>query len=229
MRSDVYINAKPDHLLKKSLLSFFQKVKITDDRKELLTEHILRKITWREDSKRHLDKNPTTAEHFEKIESYIEALNATRKAWLALPLMTREILPEMITEIDCCLLPDEAKSLLPSVFYSDKSKLPEWRLKGLGNLETWGSDLEMIDLLKAMAMQWQNNHFMNFTRRDSSHIGLIAGIAELCTEHGISVSHTPRSHFVQILMLVFPNLTSPRASIKEAVEILRQSDFRMSR
>lgn len=115
--------------------------------------------------------------------------------------------------------------MLSSKFYSDKSNLPEWRLKGLSNLENWGSDLEMIDLLKANITHWRDNYFIDFNRRDSSHIGLIAGIAELCAEHGIKISHTPRSHFIQILMLVFPNLASPRASIKEAMALLESSNL----
>lgn len=228
MRSDVYINAKPDEFLKESLISFFTKARIAGDRKELLAEYILRRVNTRDASKRWRDEIPTTAEHLEKIETYIESLTQTRKAWLALPLMTQEILPEMIPEMDSSLLPGEVTSVLSSKFYSDKSELPDWRLKGLSNLDRWGSDLEMIDLLTANITHWRDKYFIDFNRRDSSHIGLIAGIAELCAEHGIKTSHTPRSHFVQILMLVFPNLVSPRASIKEAMALLEKSTDRTS-
>lgn len=221
MRSDVYINAKPDETLKANLLSLFKKINITEDDKVLLAEHIIIKVGWRENSRSLYDQNPPTALHLEKVDTYIESLNATRKAWLALPLMTKEILPEMIPEIDSSLLPREAKSKLSSIFYSDKSNLPAWRLTGLNNLERWGSDLEMIDLMKATAMYWRDNFLSNSGRRDSTHIGLIAGIAELCMKHEIKISHVPRSYFVQILMLIFPNLTSPRASIKEAMKLLK--------
>ena len=228
MRSDVYINAKPDEFLKERLISFFTKARIAGDRKELLAEYILRRIKTRDASKRWRDGAPTTAEHLEKIETYIESLTQTRKAWLALPLMTQEILPEMIPEMDSSLLSGEVTSVLSSKFYSDKSKLPDWRLKGISNLDRWGADLEMIDLLTANITNWRDKYFIDFNRRDSSHIGLIAGIAELCAEHGIKTSHTPRSHFVQILMLVFPNLVSPRASIKEAMALLEKSTDRTS-
>lgn len=228
MRSDVYINAKPDEFLKESLISFFTKARIVGDRKELLAEYILRRVNTRDAAKRWRDENPTTAEHLEKIETYIESLTQTRKAWLALPVMTQEILPEMIPEIDSSLLSGEVTSVLSSKLYSDKSKLPDWRLKGLSNLESWGADLEMIDLLTANITHWRDKYLIDFNRRDSSHIGLIAGIAELCAEHGIKISHTPRSHFVQILMLIFPNLASPRASIKEAMALLEKSNARTS-
>ncbi|VVO69974.1 hypothetical protein [Pseudomonas fluorescens] len=222
MRSDVYINSKPDETLKGNLLSLFKKINIAEEDKLLLAKHILIKVTWRENSRDLYNQNPPTALHLEKLDTYIESLNATRKAWLALPLMTKEILPEMIPEIDSSLLPWEATSKLSSVFYSDKSNLPPWRLTGLSNLERWGSDLEMIDLMRATAMHWKDNYLSNFgSRRDSTHIGLIAGIAELCIEHGIKISYVPRSYFVQILMLVFPNLASPRASIKEAIKVLK--------
>lgn len=228
MRSDVYINAKPDEFLKESLISFFTKARLADDRKELLAEYILRRVNIRDASKRWRDENPTTREHLEKIQTYIESLTQTRKAWLSLPVMTQETLPEMIQEIDSTLLSGEVTSVLSSKFYSDKSKLPEWRIKGLSKLEIWGADLEMIDLLTANITHWRDKYFIDMNRRDSSHIGLIAGIAELCAEHGIKTSHTPRSHFVQILMLVFPNLTSPRASIKEAMALLERSNARTS-
>lgn len=228
MRSDVYINTKPDESLKESLISYFSKARIAGDRKELLAEYILLRVNTREASKRWRDKNPTTAEHREKIETYIESLTQTRKAWLALPVMTQEILPEMIPEIDSSLFSKEVTSVLSSKFYSDKTKLPDWRLKGLSNLESWGGDLEMIDLLTANITHWRDKYFVDFNRRDSSHIGLIAGIAELCAEHGIKISHAPRSHFVQILMLIFPNLVSPRASIKEAMALLEKSTARTS-
>lgn len=221
MRSDVYINSKPDENLRGNLLSLFKKLDIAEDAKTLLADHILIMVSRRENYKYLYDQNPSTALHLEKIDSYIESLSATRKAWLALPLMTKEILPEMIPEIDSSLLPWEAKSQLSSVFYSDKSNLPPWRLTGLSNLERWGSDLEMIDLMRATAMHWRDDFLSSFGRRDSTHIGLIASIAELCIDHEIKVSHVPRSHFVQILMLVFPNLASPRASIKEAMKLLK--------
>lgn len=225
MRSDVYLNAKPDTSLKTSLLSLFQKIKISDDSKALLVEHILLKVTWREDFKKYTNNNPSSAEHNEKIKSYIESIEATRKAWLALPLVTKHALPEMTPEVTSSLL---NTSLLSSEFYNDKSNLPEWRLDGMSNLESWGADLEMIDLLKATAEHWKDKYFIEFNRRDSSHIGLIAGIAESCTKHGIKISHTPRSYFVQILMLVFPNLESPRAAIKEAMQLLQRSDYTKS-
>ena len=222
MRSDVYTNAKPDNILKENLFSLFKKLNIEENNRKLLAEHIIIKVSWRENSRDLYDQNPSTAVHLEKLESYIESLNATRKAWLALPLMTKEILPEMIPEIDSSLFPWEVTSKLSSIFYSDKSNLPPWRLTGLSNLERWGSDLEMIDLMRATATHWRDNYLANSGRRDSTHIGLIAGIAELCIEHDIKISHAPRSYFVQILMLVFPNLTSPRASIKEAMELLQR-------
>lgn len=221
MRSDVYINAKPDETLKANLLSLLKKTNITEDDKVLLAKHIIIKVGWRENARSLYNQNPPTALHLEKLDTYIDLLNATRKAWLALPLMTKEILPEMIPEVESSLLPWEVTSKLSSVFYSDKSNLPSWRLTGLSNLERWGSDLEMIDLMRATAMHWKDNHLSSFGRRDSTHIGLIAGIAELCIEHDIKISHAPRSYFVQILMLVFPNLASPRASIKEAMKLLK--------
>lgn len=222
MRSDVYVNAKPDDNLKENLISLFKKINITEDNKVRLAKHILIKVSWRENSRNLYNQNPSTALHLEKLDTYIDSLNAARKAWLALPLMTKEILTEMIPEIDSSLLPREVKSKLSSVSFSDKSNLPPWRLTGLSNLENWGSDLEMIDLLKATAMHWKDSHLSNFgSRRDSTHIGLIAGIAELCIEHEIKISHAPRSYFVQILMLIFPNLASPRAAIKEAMALLK--------
>lgn len=225
MRSDVYLNAKPDTSLKTSLLSLFQKIKIPDDSKALFVENILLKVTWRENFKKYTTNNPSPAEHNEKIKSYIESIEATRKAWLALPLVTKHALPEMISEVTSSLL---NTSLLSSEFYKDKSNLPKWRLDGMSNLESWGADLEMIDLLKATAEHWKDKYFIEFNRRDSSHIGLIAGIAESCTQHGIKISHAPRSYFVQILMLVFPNLESPRAAIKEAMQLLQRSDYTKS-
>jgi hypothetical protein len=222
MRSDVYTNSKPDETLKENLLSLFQKINIAEDDKALLAEHILIKVIRREQSKNLYNQKISTALHLEKMDTYLESLNATRKAWLALPLITKEILPEMIPEIDSSLLTWEATSQLSSVFYSDKSNLPEWRLTGLSNLERWGSDLEMIDLLRATAMHWKDNYLSNLDRRERSHIELIAGIAKLCMQHEIIISHTPRSYFVQILMLVFPNLVSPRASIIEAKKLLKK-------
>lgn len=113
MRSDVYINAKPDDFLKESLISFFTKARIAGDKKELLAEYILRRVNTRDASKRWRNENPTTADHLEKIETYIESLTQTRKAWLALPVMTQEILPEMIPEIDSSLLSGRSQQPYP--------------------------------------------------------------------------------------------------------------------
>ena len=222
MRSNVYINAEPDHLLKKNRFTLFQKIKIPEDSKVTLIDHILLKVSWRESDRKYHEGNPSVAEHRERIDSYIDSLETTRKAWLALPLMTKHALPEMIPEIDSSLL---KISSLSSDFYSDKSNLPEWRLKGLSSLDSWGSDLEMIDLLKATAMHWRDKYFVDFKRRDSTHIGLIAEIAKSCAEHGIPISHAPRSYFVQILTLVFPYLESPRSAVKEAMELLNRPDY----
>jgi hypothetical protein len=210
MRSDVYLTAKPDLLLKNNIIAALQRTEISQDNKEKLAENILLKIRWRLDSQKYYSNNTSVAEHLEKIESYIESLNAVRKAWLALPLMTKHILPEMMPDVGSSLLDT---SLLSSKFYNDKSSLPEWRLKGLSGIEEWGSDLELIDLLKATAILWKDKYFIGHTRRDSTHVGLVAGIAEACTAHGIKVSHTPRSYFVRILMLVFPDLTSPPKNV----------------
>lgn len=221
MRPDVYSNAKPDQTLKQNLTALFGKVKIPDSSKEMLVDRIILKINWREDSEKYSTSSLSVAEHFEKVNTYISSLYSVRKAWLALPLKTKELLPEMIPEITSSLLDT---TLLSSKFYDDKGSLPEWRQIGLSDLESWGSDLEMIDLMIATAEHWKNAYLVKFKRRNSSHIGLIAGIAESCIEYGIKVSHTPRSHFVQILMLVFPDLGSPKAAVKEAIEILKRSN-----
>lgn len=99
MRSDVYLTAKPDLLLKNKIIAALQRTEMSQDNKEKLAENILLKIRWRLDSQKYYSNNPSVAEHLEKIESYIESLNAARKAWLALPLMTKHLLPEMMPEV----------------------------------------------------------------------------------------------------------------------------------
>lgn len=220
MRSDVYQTAEPDENLKRALVSVFESISLPQDIAENTAIIILQDIAARNSTRHFHENNPALAEHLYKIDSYIDSLSATRKALLALPMMTQEALAEMRSEVDSPLLDSLALSTLFSPLYEDKSQLPEWRLNGLKNLERWGAELEMLDLMKACALKWRDNYLIKFKRRDSTHIGLIAKIAELCRQHEITISHTPRSHFMKIMALVFPNLSYPRDAIGEAVELL---------
>src|SRR5690606_1987931 len=144
-----YKNANPDEALRAGLIQLFTGWKNVPDRKEELADQILDKIHLRVS----LDKtfyNPLSpAENLSKLNDYITAIKNLRKAWLALPTLTKEILPEFISDIEDCLLPPEVTRNLSSIFYSEKSKLPEWRKTGMNSLERWSCDLELIDLMRS--------------------------------------------------------------------------------
>lgn len=222
MRLDVYQNAAPDESLKLALISAFEDMSIARDIADKLSKIILQLIVNRNNGRNCFDNSPSIAEHIVKLDAYIDSLSSARKALLALPLMTQEVLAEMSGELDfnCTLLDGKALSTLFCPMYDNKSNLPEWRLKGLSHIERWGAEVELLDLMKACAVQWRDKHISKAERRDGTHIGMIANIAKLCGEHGITMSHTPRSHFMKIMVLVFPNLSSPRAAIGEAAKLL---------
>lgn len=214
---DIYESATPDEALRNKLIDLFNSWKNTPDRKEELANEILVKIELRMYLDNLSGEDLSPAENLSKINDYIGAINNLRKSWLALPQVLRDLLPEFTSDVDGCLLPFEVTSNLSSIFYSEKSRLPEWRKIGIDHLEHWSCDLELIDLMKGTAEHLKNNHLKTSGKRRSLHIGLIGEIAKTCIGHGISISHSTRSHFVQIINLVLPNLIDPRASIEKVM------------
>ncbi|MHC8331863.1 hypothetical protein [Pseudomonas sp. LB3P25] len=216
MQNNVYENATPDETLRKKLIHLFNSWTTAPDKQEELADQILGKIVLRDNLDRLFTEDLSPAEHLGKLNDYISAIKNLRKTWLALPKSSRDLLPQFISDVEGCLLPSEVTRNLSSIFYSEKSELPEWRKTGMNNLEHWSCDLELIDLMRGTAEFYKENHMRTSGTRHSFHIGLIGEIATTCRAHNVSVSHSSRSHFVQIINLVLPNLSDPRASITKA-------------
>ncbi|MEH6491583.1 hypothetical protein [Halopseudomonas sp.] len=185
----------------------------------LLATGICQRVGWRETYKKCYGISEAPAIQLEKIDTYISTLKAARKAWSALPKETRELLGEFIASSDSTLLPNQTIAKLSSVFYSDKSKLNEWRTNGLAHVDSWGSELEMLDLLLESATQIRGTIIVKLVRADSTHIGLVANIASVCEDHGIKISSKPRSVFTKIILTVFPDMLDPSNLIKNAISI----------
>jgi hypothetical protein len=185
----------------------------------LLATEICKFVGWREAYQKNYGIDEAPAIQREKMETYIANIKSARKAWAALPKATREIIGEYISNSDSTLLPNQTISKLSSVFYSDKSKLNDWRKKGLDHVESWGSELEMLDLLLESAIQIRDEIVATLVRADSTHIGLVANIASVCEDHGIKISSKPRSVFTKIILTVFPDMLDPSNLIKNAISI----------
>ncbi len=205
--------------LEQKILVFFEGLRTPPADLSGLLKEITLHVSLRE---RHLEdygSDDPPAVQLEKVENYLNCLKALRKAWSFLPRSAREVTLDNIASSESTLLPDIVTSKLPSLFYTDKDSLPDWRRRGLDHVSGWGYDLEMIDALYESGYWYKVNVSHKLIRTDGSHIGLVANISCACERHGIKLSAKPRSVFYRLILIVFPQMNDPGALIKLALTV----------
>lgn len=184
-----------------------------------LTEVICRHVSDREAYLSRFEENITPKEHADKVDDYIKALKLARKAWIALPKMARDLPIEYIADSESTIFPVEIISKISAMYFQDQSALPEWRREGLAKVDGWGFDLEALDLMFESISKYRDIVAQDLKRKDSTHIGLVANIANVCEKHKINISSKPRSVFAKIIRAVFPEMLDPGALIEAAVDL----------
>ncbi len=206
--------------LKGALVQLLEKLRKPPKDPQELAELICVRIEWREQASKEYGAHEPYAKQMEKLDAYIKCLQATRRAWTLMSRHARDCQLDYAVESEATLLPGSVIVKLPTVYYSDKTELPEWRREGLDNVDGWGYSLEMLDILYESAL-WYKGIANQSKRNNGSPIGFVAEVAKLCERRGIALSSKPRSVFSKIICVIFPEIVDPSGLIKTALKVDR--------
>lgn len=203
-----------DQSLKASLLALFETFQKMPRDPAKLIERLLTEAWYYEQFKEEAKKEPTPDIHRKKVDRFRRAIQEARKAWIDLPPVVRQVMPSHIPFTGTSLLSKPVlEALMLEGYWSKDHQLPDWRKAGLEEIEEWGADLEMLDLLQALAEQ-AICHQPDKSARKRTDIGFIRGIAGICEEYGIKKSAAEESQLTKVVRVM---LRGSKADLRDAI------------
>lgn len=192
-----------DERLRAELLELFASFKIKPENPEKLA-HLLLNEKWYYEKHREIAKDePSAGEHREKMDRFISALQAARRAWLDLPSIAHEVMHQNMPYTGSSLLPPTLlEQLQHARFWEQAPLLPDWRKPGLGKMQKWGADIEMLDLLQALAKHWMETTAPEPYARNKLEPGYIRAIADICEDHGIKKIPSEGGQLVKVVRVM---------------------------
>lgn len=203
-----------DESLRGDLLALFQSFRNKPRDPAALADRLLTEVWFYERFKEEAKNEPTPDIHRKKVERFRKAMQEARQAWIDLPPVVRQVMPSHIPFTGTSLL---SKPLLEALmlegYWNKDYQLPDWRKAGLEEIEEWGADLEMLDLLQALADQ-AICHQPDKGARKRTDIGFIRSIALICEEYGIRKSAANDSQLTKVVRVM---LRDSKADLRDAI------------
>lgn len=162
------------------------------------------------------ERRYSAGDYNKRVDEYLGAMKAARKAWLNLPSDAQELMPQSFWQCKTSLLNPSLLQALATVQIMEQShKLADWRASGLRDHQTWGADIEIIDLLLYAVQTFKEQHSPAKSSRDRWEPEAIRAVSKVCETHGITVAAATGGHFTAIVQLLFPG--------RDARDLIRQA------
>lgn len=205
----------PDPELMSELLVLFESFRTPPTDPPKLAERLANEDWWFKQIKPQLLAEPPPAEYRDKVERFLKATQDARNAWLDLPPTVHEVMHQNIPYTNESLFSKEIlESLQFAYFFKGERRLPAWRNQGLDQIQEWGADLEILDLLQSLALNWQANHLPDKGARRRPELGHVRAIADICEKYGIRKSPAEQSQLSRVVRLM---LRDSKADLREII------------
>lgn len=189
-----------DEQLRARLLGLFDSFRKKPADPERLAHLLLNEMWFYEENKKRAKDEPSAGDHRAKMNRFLSAMQAARQAWLDLPPIAHEVMHQNMPYTGSSLLPPSLlQQLQCASFFGQAPLLPDWRKPGLGEMQEWGADIEMLDLLQSLARHWMETHAPEPYARNRLELGYIRGIANVCEGYGIRKSNSERSQLARVV------------------------------